>query len=216
MRERRSGRGSVLFQYLIVVTRDIIEDRTLPYYYELASGLVSERTRVSLFFTQGGVYAAQRNKHDAELRYFSKASIALWVDAASAQRRGFSARHLIRSVSPVLLSAVALAPKTFVFVDPATREGYSSQRALNLALRRGLDVNFFSHEETLNLIISRQEQANEQVASSPPLGGDWVALLLENLARRAGTLTWVDCGEMNELEATRPQGRAPLRSLTMP
>jgi sulfur relay (sulfurtransferase) complex TusBCD TusD component (DsrE family) len=187
------------FQYVIVVTRDIIEDGAVPYYYQLSSSLMSNQTKISFFFTREGVRSLRQSENTPQLRFFAKSGFDLWVDPHAAQRRGIHSRNLMSAAKLVSLRAVKLLPKTFVLVDPLVGEPYSINYALHLAGSRGIRAEVFSSNQRRSVMLSRGARSAPHRAAS---AADWIAQLIEKLEQEELSLIWPDYKPVAEEEET--------------
>jgi tRNA 2-thiouridine synthesizing protein D len=91
---------------------------------------------------------------------------------------------------------------TFALMDPPFESARSTTaaRLVDLALRRGHDVNVFAYEGAVSLAFAGQKpHANSVHGTSAeeedhPLTRDWVAALFAEAATRSAKLDWVNCG----------------------
>ena len=91
---------------------------------------------------------------------------------------------------------------TFALMDPPY-EGARSTTALRLidvAVRRGHDVNVFAYEGAVAVAFARQQPHSNAVhgrtveEEDHPNPKDWVAALVAEARRRGTKLDWVQCG----------------------
>jgi tRNA 2-thiouridine synthesizing protein D len=91
---------------------------------------------------------------------------------------------------------------TFALMDPPFESARSTTaaRLVDLALRRGHDVNVFAYEGAVSLAFAGQKpHANSVHGTSAeeedhPLTREWVAALFAEAAARGARLDWVNCG----------------------
>jgi len=91
---------------------------------------------------------------------------------------------------------------TFALMDPPFESARSTTafRLIDLALRRGHDVNVFAYEGAVYLAFAGQKaHANSVHGTSVededhPLTRDWVTSLHEAAGARGTKLDWVNCG----------------------
>ena len=73
-------------------------------------------------------------------------------------------------------------------------------RLLDIAARRGYDVNVFAYEGAVGLPFSRQTphpnkvHGREVEEEAHPLPKDWVASLMKTASDNGGKLDWINCG----------------------
>ncbi len=76
----------------------------------------------------------------------------------------------------------------------------TAMRLLDVALRRGIDVNVFAYEGAVYLPFARQARHPNAVHGTDvdeenhPLPKDWIAALMRLAKRTGARLTWVNCG----------------------
>jgi tRNA 2-thiouridine synthesizing protein D len=91
---------------------------------------------------------------------------------------------------------------TFVLMDPPYEDARSTTalRLLDIAVRRGHDVNVFAYEGAVGLAFARQAPHANAVhgrdveQEDHPNPKDWVAALLQESEARGGKVDWVQCG----------------------
>lgn len=91
---------------------------------------------------------------------------------------------------------------TFTLMDAPYEQARTTTafRLIDLAVRRGHDVNVFCYEGAAALTFARQAPHGNAVhgrdvaAEDHPNPKDWVAALLATAARTGSKLTWVNCG----------------------
>lgn len=73
-------------------------------------------------------------------------------------------------------------------------------RLIDIAVRRGYDVNVFAYEGAVSVPFSLQKPHANAVhgraveEENHPLPKDWVAALLKEAVKNGGKLDWVNCG----------------------
>lgn len=73
-------------------------------------------------------------------------------------------------------------------------------RLIDIAVRRGYDVNVFAYEGAVSVPFALQKPHANAVHGravedeNHPLPKDWVAALLKEAAKNGGKLDWVNCG----------------------
>ena len=91
---------------------------------------------------------------------------------------------------------------TFALMDAPFESGRSTTalRLVDIAVRRGYDVNVFAYEGAVYLPFARQQAHANSVhgrdveQENHPLPKDWVAELFEVAKQNGGTLDWINCG----------------------
>lgn len=91
---------------------------------------------------------------------------------------------------------------TFCLMDAPYEQARTTTafRLLDIAVRRGYDVNVFCYEGAAALSFARQAahpnavHGRDAQQEAHPNPKDWVAALLETAAQAGGKLTWVNCG----------------------
>jgi tRNA 2-thiouridine synthesizing protein D len=91
---------------------------------------------------------------------------------------------------------------TFVLMDPPYESARTATafRLLDLAVRRGHDVNVFAYEGAVALPFARQAPHANAVhgrdveQEDHPNPKDWVSAILAEAARRGAAVDWVQCG----------------------
>jgi len=91
---------------------------------------------------------------------------------------------------------------TFALMDPPFESARSTTalRLIDLALRRGHDVNVFAYEGAVALSFAGQEAHANAVhgrdveEEDHPLPRDWIVALLAEAEKRGAQLDWVNCG----------------------
>ncbi|HET6303868.1 MAG TPA: DsrE family protein [Myxococcota bacterium] len=91
---------------------------------------------------------------------------------------------------------------TFALMDPPFESARSTTalRLVDLAIRRGHDVNVFAYEGAVSLSFARQKPHANAVhgrsveEEDHPLTRDWIAALLEAARERGVRLDWANCG----------------------
>lgn len=73
-------------------------------------------------------------------------------------------------------------------------------RLLNVAARRGYNINVFAYEGAVSLPFARQSKHPNAVhgrdieEEDHPLPKDWIASLIKSTAANGGQLDWINCG----------------------
>lgn len=91
---------------------------------------------------------------------------------------------------------------TFVMMDPPYENARTTTalRLIDIAVRRGHDVNVFAYEGAVNVAFAKQVPHANAVhgrdveQEDHPNPKDWVAALLAAAAERGTTIDWVQCG----------------------
>lgn len=91
---------------------------------------------------------------------------------------------------------------TFALMDPPYEDERSTtaMRLIDLAVRRGYDVNVFAYEGAVALPFAKQAPHANAVhgrdveQEKHPNPKDWVAALLKDAEARGAKLDWVQCG----------------------
>jgi tRNA 2-thiouridine synthesizing protein D len=91
---------------------------------------------------------------------------------------------------------------TFAIMDPPYESGRSTTafRLIDIAAKRGYDVNVFAYEGAVCLPFAQQKahpnavHGREAEEENHPLPKDWVAALIESAAANGGKIDWVNCG----------------------
>jgi tRNA 2-thiouridine synthesizing protein D len=91
---------------------------------------------------------------------------------------------------------------TFALMDPPFESARSTTafRLIDLALRRGHDVNVFAYEGAVSLSFAGQQPHPNGVHGTNveeedhPLTRDWVAALHATAAAQGARLEWANCG----------------------
>jgi len=91
---------------------------------------------------------------------------------------------------------------TFALMDPPYENARTTtaMRLIEIAARRGYDVNVFAYEGAVGLAFARQQAHANAVhgrdveAENHPLPRKWIAALIDLAARNGGKLDWVNCG----------------------
>src|SRR3546814_18333045 len=99
-------------------------------------------------------------------------------------------------------------------------------RLIDIAVRRGYDVNVFAYEGAVSVPFALQKPHANAVhrraveEENHPLPKDWVAALLKEAADNGGKLDWVNCGLCvdergveNAVEGVRRGSPAALRQM---
>ena len=91
---------------------------------------------------------------------------------------------------------------TFALMDAPYESARSTTalRLIDLAIRRGLDVNVFAYEGAVYLPFARQQQHANAVhgrtveEENHPMPRAWIASLMTAAATNGQKLDWVNCG----------------------
>jgi len=91
---------------------------------------------------------------------------------------------------------------TFGLMDPPyeTSRSTTALRLIDLAIRRGCDVNVFAYEGAVTLSFAKQSPHANAVhgrnvtEEDHPLPREWIGALHEAARRRGVKLDWVNCG----------------------
>ncbi len=92
---------------------------------------------------------------------------------------------------------------TFALMDPPYENARSTTalRLIDIAIRKGYDVNVFAYEGAVYLSFARQQAHPNPVHGNPevededhPLPREWVSALIAAAAKSGVKLDWVNCG----------------------
>ena len=91
---------------------------------------------------------------------------------------------------------------TFALMDPPYESPRSTTalRLIDLAVRRGYDVNVFAYEGSVNLGFAKQTphgntvHGRDAAQEDHPNPKDWIAAILEEATRTGSKVDWVQCG----------------------
>ena len=91
---------------------------------------------------------------------------------------------------------------TFALMDPPFESARTTtaMRLLDIAARRGYDINVFAYEGAVALTFTKQQPHPNAVhgrgvqEEDHPLTKDWVAAIMAEAAANGGKLDWVNCG----------------------
>jgi tRNA 2-thiouridine synthesizing protein D len=91
---------------------------------------------------------------------------------------------------------------TFALMDPPFESARSTTalRLIEIAARRGYDVNVFAYEGAVLLPFAPQAQhanavhGHDAEEEDHPLPREWVAAVMAEAARHGGRVDWVNCG----------------------
>ncbi len=91
---------------------------------------------------------------------------------------------------------------TFALMDGPYESARSTTafRLIDIAARRGYDVNVFAYEGAVGLPFANQKahpnavHGREADEENHPLPKDWVTALIAETEKNGGTLDWVNCG----------------------
>jgi|SRR5678815_1207191 tRNA 2-thiouridine synthesizing protein D len=91
---------------------------------------------------------------------------------------------------------------TFVLMDAPFESARTTtaMRLLDIAARRGYQLNVFAYEGAVGLTFARQAahpnaaHGRDVHEENHPLPRDWISALMESASRNGGALRWVNCG----------------------
>jgi len=90
---------------------------------------------------------------------------------------------------------------TFCLMDGPYEQArtFTAFRMLDIAARRGYNINVFAYEGALSLAFSLQQKHpnavhGRSVEEDHPLPKDWISGLIKTTAENGGKLTWINCG----------------------
>ena len=91
---------------------------------------------------------------------------------------------------------------TFVLMDPPyeTPRSTTALRLLDIAARRGYNLNVFAYEGSVNLAFAKQTphpnavHGRDVTQEDHPNTKDWVAAVVEEATKNGGKVDWVQCG----------------------
>jgi tRNA 2-thiouridine synthesizing protein D len=91
---------------------------------------------------------------------------------------------------------------TFALMDAPyeTARTTTALRLIDLAARRGWNVNVFAYEGAVNLPFARQAphanavHGRDIAEEDHPNPKDWIAAVMEEASKRGGRVDWVQCG----------------------
>ncbi len=91
---------------------------------------------------------------------------------------------------------------TFAIMDAPYESARSTTalRLIDLAVRRGYDVNVFAYEGAVSVAFAKQQphpnavHGRDVTEEDHPNPKDWVAALLAQAARKGSKVDWVQCG----------------------
>ncbi|HEV8392288.1 MAG TPA: DsrE family protein [Dongiaceae bacterium] len=91
---------------------------------------------------------------------------------------------------------------TFMLMDAPfeTARTTTALRLIDIAARRGYDINVFAYEGAVYLPLAAQAKhanavhGNDAGEEDHPLPREWVAAVMEEAVRNGGKLDWVNCG----------------------
>jgi tRNA 2-thiouridine synthesizing protein D len=91
---------------------------------------------------------------------------------------------------------------TFVLMDPPYENPRSTTglRLLDLAARRGYNLNVFAYEGAVNLAFARQAphpngvHGRDVEEENHPNPKDWIAAIIDEAKKNGSTVDWVQCG----------------------
>lgn len=91
---------------------------------------------------------------------------------------------------------------TFALMDPPYENSRSTTalRLIDIAARRGYDINVFAYEGAVCLPFSKQEPHPNKVHGcdveewNHPLTRKWILALIKEAEKNGGKIDWVNCG----------------------
>jgi tRNA 2-thiouridine synthesizing protein D len=91
---------------------------------------------------------------------------------------------------------------TFVLMDPPFENARTTTalRLVDIAVRRGYDVNVFAYEGAVNVPFAKQTQHANAVhgrdvsQEDHPIPREWVTALFQEAGKRGAKIDWVQCG----------------------
>jgi tRNA 2-thiouridine synthesizing protein D len=91
---------------------------------------------------------------------------------------------------------------TFVLMDPPYEDARSTTalRILNVAAKRGYNINVFAYEGAVYLPFSKQAphanavHGRDLAQEDHPNPKDWIAALIAETEKNGGKLDWINCG----------------------
>lgn len=91
---------------------------------------------------------------------------------------------------------------TFALMDPPFESARTTtaMRLLDIAARRGYDINVFAYEGAVALTFAKQQAHPNAVhgrdveEEDHPLTKDWVAAIMAEATANGGRVVWVNCG----------------------
>ncbi len=91
---------------------------------------------------------------------------------------------------------------TFALMDPPFESARSTTafRLMDIAARRGYDINVFAYEGAVCLPFAQQQahpnavHGREAPDENHPLTKDWITSLIKAAADNGGKVDWVNCG----------------------
>lgn len=91
---------------------------------------------------------------------------------------------------------------TFALMDPPYEDARTTTalRLIDLAVRRGFNVNVFAYEGAVNIPFAKQAphanavHGRDVAQEDHPNPKDWVAAVLAEANKRGGRVDWVQCG----------------------
>ncbi len=91
---------------------------------------------------------------------------------------------------------------TFALMDPPYENARTTTalRLIDLAVRRGFNVNVFAYEGAVNVPFAKQAphpnavHGRDATQEDHPNPKDWVAAVMAEASRRGSKIDWVQCG----------------------
>jgi tRNA 2-thiouridine synthesizing protein D len=91
---------------------------------------------------------------------------------------------------------------TFLLMDPPFEDARTTtaMRLVDIAARRGYDINVFAYEGAVYLPFALQKQhansvhGHDVAQEDHPLPREWIAAVAREAAKNGGRLVWTNCG----------------------
>lgn len=91
---------------------------------------------------------------------------------------------------------------TFALMDPPFENPRTTtaMRLIDIAVRRGYDVNVFAYEGAVNVAFAKQTphanavHGRDVAQEGHPMPKDWVTAIFKEAEKRGGKVDWVQCG----------------------
>jgi tRNA 2-thiouridine synthesizing protein D len=91
---------------------------------------------------------------------------------------------------------------TFLIMDAPFENARTTtaMRLIDIAARRGYDINVFAYEAAVYLPFAAQKQhanavhGHDAEQEDHPLPREWISAVIEEAAKRGGKVDWVNCG----------------------
>ena len=168
-------------EYLLIESRDPFDSKDVDNYYDLAIQLVEDGNKVTLFLLQNGVLPARQSDESMLLGRVADAGVEVLADDFSLRERGITDNQLTQGVQPAPLDTVidqlaagrkthwhyeadtdrnrTMTMLTFAIMDAPFENTRSTtaMRLLEIATRRGYNVNVFAYEGVVGLPFAHQQ-----------------------------------------------------------